>query len=52
LPDEFGIHSEAIKSLRVEVLPGGGNYPLVHNNEIAELNVNVVAKGVNNDHLF
>ncbi|KAJ5237725.1 hypothetical protein N7489_007816 [Penicillium chrysogenum] len=52
LPDGFGIHSEAIEGLRAEVLPGGGDYPLIHNNELAELNVSVVAKGLNNDHIF
>ncbi|KAH7113722.1 hypothetical protein B0J11DRAFT_541178 [Dendryphion nanum] len=52
LPDGFGIHSEATEGLRAEVLPGGGDYPLIHNNELAELNVSVVAKGLNNDHIF
>ncbi|CAI6332018.1 unnamed protein product [Periconia digitata] len=52
LPEGFGINSKATEGLRAEVLPGGGDNPLIYNNELAQINVSVIAKGQNNDHEF
>ncbi|KAI0391821.1 hypothetical protein F5Y17DRAFT_438826 [Xylariaceae sp. FL0594] len=54
LPEGLGIHSQATEGLRAEVLPGGGDYPQVHDQQFAELDVSVVAKGRHNNtnHLF
>ncbi|KAI9046666.1 hypothetical protein LZ554_009407 [Drepanopeziza brunnea f. sp. 'monogermtubi'] len=50
LPSGFGIHhSTATAGLRAEILPGGGDYPLIHDGERAELNVSVVAKSLINN---
>ena len=43
LPKGVGIRSNATKGLRVKILQGGSDYPLVYKNQLAEINVNTVA---------
>lgn len=52
LPEGFGIRSTATEGLRAKILQGGGDNPLIYNNQLAEINTNAVAQGINDPHVF
>ncbi|KAL8826321.1 MAG: hypothetical protein Q9191_003872 [Dirinaria sp. TL-2023a] len=52
LHEGCGIRSTATEGLRAKILQGGSDYPLVYKDQLTVINVNAVAQGLNDPHIF
>ncbi|KAL8699008.1 MAG: hypothetical protein Q9201_006254 [Fulgogasparrea decipioides] len=52
LPEGFGIQSTTTEGLRAKIFQGGSDYPLVYKDQLTEININAVAQGLNDPHVF